>query len=151
MKSRLSAERVMNATADVVYHLVADYGNHHRPEGFLPPAFSDFEITRGGVGAGTELSWVVETAGQRRRMTARVSEPQPGRTLVETGPGIETTFTVEPQAAGTRVRFDTTIEAGGVEGLLSRLFAGRLLGRIYADELRRLEEHAWVHPPLVAP
>ena len=83
-------------------------------------------------------------------MKARVSEPQPGRTLVETGEDVETTFTIEPTRVRHRVRFDTTIEAGGVEGLLTRLFVGRLLRPIYADELRRLEDHTRVHPPLIA-
>ena len=135
----------MDAPADVIYHCIADYREHHRREGFLPPAFSDFDIQRGGVGAGTELRWVVDAGGRRRTVTATVSEPVPGRTLVQTGSGIDTTFTVEPIDRGARVRFDTVIDEGGLPGVLNRLFARRILGPIYEDELRRLEVHARAH------
>jgi hypothetical protein len=146
MKARVSAERLMNAPADVVYHCIADYRSHHRPDGFLPPAFEDFEIDEGGVGAGTRLHWVVVSGGTRRTVAATVSEPEPGRTLVETATGIETTFTVEPAAAGhSRVRFDTVIDEGGIQGILYRLFAGRIHGPIYEDELARLEAYAGSH------
>jgi hypothetical protein len=150
MKAKVSAERLINAPADVIYHCIADYREHHRPDGFLPPAFSDFEIHRGGVGAGTEVSWVVDAGGRRRPMTATVSEPEPGRTLVETGSGVETTFTVAPSGGGALVRFDTVIEVGGIEGFLNRLLVGRLLAPIYADELGRLDEHARAHRPMAA-
>jgi hypothetical protein len=146
MRARVSAERLMNAPADVIYHCIADYRSHHRPGGFLPPAFEDFEIDEGGVGAGTRLHWVVVSGGSRRTVAAEVSEPEPGRTLVESGSGIETTFTVERAADGrSRVRFDTVIDEGGLQGILNRLFGGRILGPIYADELARLEAYAGSH------
>ncbi len=149
MKVSLSAERLIDAPADVIYHCIADYREHHRPDGFLPPAFSELEIGRGGLGAGTELRWVID-AGRRRTVTATVSEPLPGRTLLETGSGIETTFSVEPTGGGARVRFDTIIEEGGLQGILNRLFAARILGPIYEDELSRLEDHAKAHPPMAS-
>ena len=90
MKARISAQRLIDAPAEVLYHCIADYVEHHRPEGFLPPAFSDLEILRGGVGAGTEVRWVINAGGRRRTVSATVSEPVPGRRLVETGSGIET-------------------------------------------------------------
>ena len=40
MKTRFGAERRIDAPAAVVYHCLADYREHHRPGGFLPPAFS---------------------------------------------------------------------------------------------------------------
>ena len=146
MKATVSAERLMHAPPEVIYHCIADYREHHRPDGFLPPAFSDFEIARGGVGAGTELSWVVEAGGRRRTVNATISEPEPGHTLVESGSGIETVFTVEPSGDGARVRFDTVIDDAGLQGILNRLFVARVLGPIYADELRRLEDYAKAHP-----
>jgi hypothetical protein len=146
MKATVSAERLMHAPPEVIYHCIADYREHHRPDGFLPPAFSDVEIARGGVGAGTELSWVVEAGGRRRTVNATISEPEPGHTLVESGSRIETVFTVEPSGEGARVRFHTVIDDAGLQGLLNRLFAARILGPIYADELRRLEDYAKAHP-----
>jgi hypothetical protein len=145
MKASISAERLIDAPADVIFHCIADYREHHRPGGFLPPAFSDLEIDRGGVGAGTELHWVLTAGGRPRTISATVSEPVPGRVLVESGSGIETTFTVEPAGGGARVRFDTVIDEGGLQGVLNRLFAARLLGPVYEDELIRLEEYAKAH------
>jgi uncharacterized protein YndB with AHSA1/START domain len=150
MKTRFSAERTIEAPPDVVYHCIADYREHHRPDGFLPAEFTDLRIERGGVGAGTELSWALEVGGRQRTVKATVSEPVPGRTLVETGSGIETTFTVEPAAAGTRVRFDTTIDQGGLQGIVNRLFAARLLRPVYEEELRRLDAYAVAHGPIAA-
>ena len=145
MKARFVAERCIDAPAAVVYHLLADYREHHRQGGFLPPAFEQLEITRGGVGAGTEYRLVMAVGGRRRAVSTSVSEPVPGHKLIETGSGIETTFTVEQTVDGAQVRFDTVFDEGGLQGLLNRLFAARVLGPIYDDELRRLEEHAKAH------
>lgn len=150
MKTFISAQRLVDAPADVVYHCIADYREHHRPSGFLPPAFSNMEIAQGGVGVGTHVSWLMTLAGRTRRAEAVISEPEPGHILVETGPEVVTTFTVEPAESGTLVRFDTVIDEGGLQGLLNRLLAPRLLRPLYADELSRLEEHARAHGPLAA-
>ena len=148
MQTRMSAERILDAPAHVVYHLISDYRDHHRagPVGFLPPAFTDLVVEQGGVGAGTVIRFAMKMAGRTQSMAAAVTEPDPGRVLVETGPGVVTTFTVEPEgAAKARVRFDTVMEASGLQGLLTRLFAPRMLRPIYADELNRLEHHAKAH------
>src|SRR3954451_863004 len=147
MRTTIAAERELDAPAPVLYHFLADYQTHHRPEGFLPPAFSDLEVLRGGVGGGTEARWVVD-AGGRRQITARLTEPQPGHTLLETADGLVTTFTVDPTANGARVRFETVIDEPGVRGVLTRLFAPRMLAPLYADELNRLGEYARAHGPL---
>jgi hypothetical protein len=113
--------------------------------------FSEFEIRRGGVGAGAEASWVVDVGGRKRTIMATISEPVPGRTLVESGSGVETTFTVEPSEDGrTLVRFDTVIDDSGLSGLLNRLFVARILGPVYEDELTRLQAYAQAHGGLEA-
>jgi len=147
MRTTIAAERLMDAPAEAIYHCLADYREHHRPGGFLPPAFSDLEILRGGVGGGTAYRLTMDLGGRRRAMTVSVDETVPGREMVETGTGLQTTFTVDPTDVGTRVRFETVMEQGGIQGVLSRLFAGRWLRPVYEDELRRLEEHARAHPP----
>ena len=54
-----------------------------------------------------------------------------------------TTFTVSPRGAGAHVRIATTWEgAGGVGGFFERLFAPRVLRKIYAEELDRLDAYA---------
>ena len=142
MKTTVTAERLMDVPPDVVYRCIADYREHHRPEGFLPPAFSDLRITRGGVGAGTEVSWALDLGGRRRTIAATISEPVPGHVLVETAADLVTTFTVEPAGRGARVRFETVLDARGLEGLAARLFVPRLVRPLYADELCRLEDYA---------
>jgi hypothetical protein len=143
MQTRVSAERVLDAPADVVYRCLADYHRHHRPGGFLPPAFHDMDILSGGVGDGTVFRLSTTLGGRTRSMIRHVSEPAPGRILVEANPQLRTTFTVEPAEGGrARVRFDTVLEAGGLEGVATRLFAPRLLRPVYADELERLERYA---------
>jgi hypothetical protein len=142
MQTTYTAERWMDAPADVIYRCLADYRQHHRPGGFLPDAFSDLEVLEGGVGAGSRVRWDVTTGGRRRTITATISEPQPGQTLVETADGLVTTFTVEPGPGGALVRFRTVFDEPGLSGLLTRLFAPRLLAPIYADELTRLERYA---------
>jgi polyketide cyclase/dehydrase/lipid transport protein len=142
MQTRLSAERTMAVAPDVVYGCIRDYEHHHRPEGFLPPTFSDMKVLQGGVGAGTVVSWAMDLGGRHETTTATITEPEPGHTLVETSATVVTTFTVEPTGDGALVRFDTIIDEPGVRGLLTRLFAGRLLRPVYDDELQRLEAYA---------
>jgi uncharacterized protein YndB with AHSA1/START domain len=142
MKTYFSAERVINAPADVVYRCLADYTRHHRPGGFLPPAFSNQQILSGGVGDGTVIRLSVSLGGRTNTMTARISEAEPGRVLVEDSQSVQTTFTVQPEADQSRVRFDTVLKAGGLEGLMNRFFAARLLRPVYTDELERLERYA---------
>ena len=142
MQTRFSAERSMSVPADVLYECIRDYEHHHRPEGFLPPTFSDMQVIRGGVGAGTVVSWAMDLGGRHDTTTATITEPDPGHVLVETSPTVVTTFTVEPSAGGAVVRFDTVIDEPGLRGVMTRLFAARLLAPVYDDELQRLEEYA---------
>jgi hypothetical protein len=142
MKTSLAAERIIGAPADVVYRCLADYTHHHRPGGFLPPAFSNQEVLSGGGGDGTVIRVRVRLAGRTTTLTSRISEVEPGRVLVEDSQSVQTTFTVLPEADRSRVRFDTVLEAAGLEGLMNKLFAARLLRPVYADELERLERYA---------
>jgi hypothetical protein len=142
MKTTFSAERVIDAPAEVVYRCLADYTRHHRPGGFLPPAFSNQEVLSGGIGDGTVIRLNVSLGGRTTTMTARISEPEPGRVLVEDSDHVRTIFTVQPEAGQSRVRFDTMLEARGLEGLMNRFFAARLLRPVYTDELERLERYA---------
>jgi hypothetical protein len=142
MKTSFSAERLIGAPADVVYRCLADYTHHHRPGGFLPPAFSNQEVLSGGIGDGTVIRVCIRLAGRTTTLTSRISEVEPGRVLVEDGQGVHTTFTVQPQADMSRVRFDTQLEAAGLQGLMNKLFAVRLLRPLYTDELERLERYA---------
>jgi len=139
----VSAEGAVGAPAEAVYRYIADMREHH-PH-FLPPAFSDFQVESGGVGAGTVTRFKLTAGGRTREYRTKVAEPEPGRILTEsdTGSSSVTTFTVSPQGAASRVRISTSWDgAGGIGGLFERMFAPRVLRGIYEDELKRLDAYA---------
>jgi uncharacterized protein YndB with AHSA1/START domain len=139
----ISAERKVEAPAETVYRYLADMHEHH-PR-FLPPAFSDFEVESGGVGAGTITRFKVTAGGRTREYRMNIAEPEPGRVLTEsdTNSSLVTSFTVTPEGDSSRVAISTTWEgAGGVGGFFERLFAPRVMRGIYADELERLGAYA---------
>ena len=127
-----------------VFQYIADMKNHH-PH-FLPPAFSDFEVLSGGVGAGTVTRFRFTAGGRTRDFRMTATEPEPGRRLVETDANSSsvTTFIVDPAPGGTsKVTIGTQWQgAGGIGGFFERMFAPRVMRSIYADELRRLDAYA---------
>jgi uncharacterized protein YndB with AHSA1/START domain len=140
-----SAERSIDAPADQVYSYLADMHQHQQ---FLPPAFSDFKIEQGGVGAGTVTSFKITAGGRTRSVRMQVSEPVPGRTLVETdtGSSLVTTFNVAPQGDKSLVSITTSWDgASGVGGFFERTFAPPAVRRLYAEALDRLAAYATAH------
>jgi uncharacterized protein YndB with AHSA1/START domain len=139
----VSAERRVEGTPETVYGYIADHQEHHQH--FLPPAFSDFQVEAGGVGAGTITRFKVTAGGRSRDYRMEVAEPEPGRVMTEsdTASTLVTTWTVTPEDGVSRVRISTTWDgAGGVGGFFERLFAPRVMRGIYADELERLNNYA---------
>jgi uncharacterized protein YndB with AHSA1/START domain len=141
-KVEASAERTIDAPAGQVYGHLADM---HQHPSFLPPAFSDFAVEEGGVGAGTVTRFAVTAGGRTRAYRMRVTEPDPGRVLVESdaSSSLVTTFNVEPQGGKSLVRISTSWDgASGIGGFFERTFAPRAMRRIYLDELDRLNAYA---------
>lgn len=140
---QVSSEGVVEAPPQDVYIYLTDMREHH-PR-FLPPAFSDFKVESGGVGAGTIFTVRMTAGGRSREYRMEVAEPEPGRVMTEsdTNSSLVTTFTVEPQDGGSLVRIESGWQgAGGVGGFFERLFAPRVLRGVYADELQRLNAYA---------
>lgn len=137
------AEEAIGAPSKSVYRSLADYRQHH-PR-ILPPAFSDFVVEEGGVGAGTIIRFKVRLGGRTRTSRQRVEEPQPGRILRERdvdGTTV-TTFTVTPDGKNSRVKIETTYDgARGIAGFIERLIAPRMLAKLYREELKRLDQLA---------
>src|SRR4051795_13542570 len=80
----VSAERLIDAPPDVVYHCLADYRAHHRVDGgFLPPTFTDLQVLEGGIGAGTVIQFWTRIGGRSATRVQEVTEPDPGRVLRE--------------------------------------------------------------------
>ena len=145
-RMQVSAERTVDAPADTVYRYIADMREHH-PR-FLPPAFSDFQVESGGVGAGTVTRYKLTVGGRTSEHRVTVAEPEPGRVLTESDAGSNavTTFTVVPEGGASRVRINSAWDsAGGINGVLERVFAPRMMRAVLTDELGRLDAYAREH------
>jgi hypothetical protein len=143
----VSTERSVDAPAETVYGYIADMREHH-PH-FLPPAFSDFRVESGGVGAGTVTRFTMTAGGRTREYHMKVAEPEPGRVLTESDANSSavTTFTVSPQDGASLVQISTAWDgAHGIGGFFERMFAPRVMRAIYTDELNRLDAYAREHP-----
>jgi len=144
----VAASRVISASAQVTYRLIADYqGGHQR---ILPDKyFGNLRATKGGYGDGTEIAFEMYPFGMKRatqQARARVTEPEPGRVLVETDldRGFVTTFTVDavgPSSA--RVEFVTSVpRKPGILGAIEKSVTTRLLSTVYDAELKQLDRVA---------
>jgi hypothetical protein len=138
-----SAAGPVAAPAETVYGYIADMREHH-PH-FLPPAFSDYHVESGGIGAGTVTRFKVTAGGRTREYLTTVAEPDPGRVLTESDAhsSMVTTFTVSPRGDASLVQISSAWDgAGGVGGFFERTFAPRVMHGIYADEIKRLDAYA---------
>jgi hypothetical protein len=136
-----SAARVIDAPAQRIYDIMADYRTGHRQ--ILPPQFLDYRVVEGGWGAGTVVSFKARAGGRERVYTMRVSEAIPGSVLVETDTqsSLVTTFSLTPVDDGRRTRAAIRTEwqgSSGIGGFFERTFAPLAMRRIYNDELDRL-------------
>jgi hypothetical protein len=139
----VTASALIQAPADRVYAILADYRDGH-PHVLPKPYFRSLEVEEGGVGAGTLIRCEMRLLGKTRTFRAAVTEPEPGRVLLETdeATGTATTFTVRPleTGEGTLVTIITELKTrGGLAGLLEGFLAKLLLRRIYVQELKLLE------------
>ena len=139
----VSSSRRIEAPPEIVYGIIADYVTGH-PQIIPPRYFRDLTVQKGGYGEGTEIAVTMTTLGRETRFTALVTEPIPGRVLVETAPaeGIVTSFRVEPitGAPGAVATIQTELPLRpGLGGSVERMVSAFVLRRIYREELRRLE------------
>lgn len=142
---RTQASHEIDARPEAVYNVLADYRTGH-PAILPKPEFGDLVVEAGGRGAGTIVRFTMNVLGTRRTFRQTISEPQPGRVLVEQDDAGEvvTTFTVEPLDGGKRSRVTITTEtraSPGLRGAMERLISPRVLGGLYRRELRLLEEY----------
>lgn len=142
---RITASRRVAAPAARVYDIIADYRDGH--PSILPRAFRNLQVDEGGRGAGTRFHMDVHAFGRKETMRATVTEPQPGRVLVEKylDRPTMTTFTVERGAHDGEaiVTFDTELESrSGVLGAVERWLSTAFLQRLYREELGNLDRVA---------
>lgn len=136
-------ERVIGAPAETVYAFLADYRDHH-PHILPTDNFFDVTVLEGDVGAGVLVAYRFLAGGRERSYRLRVSEPRPGMTLVERDElsTMVMTYTVTPEGDGATCHVKITGEwqsAGGVEGIMERVFAPSALRAIFERELALLD------------
>lgn len=138
----ITASREIAAPPQRVYALLADYREGHLK--ILPrPPFGELIVEKGGVGTGTVIRFTMRLGGRTQHFRAYVTEPQPGRLLVETDlqRGSLTSFSVDSLDGGLRCRVTISTQlpiGGGPLGMLQKYFVKRLLPPVYAKELELL-------------
>ncbi|HSK18580.1 MAG TPA: SRPBCC family protein [Longimicrobiales bacterium] len=137
----LSAAADIDAPPHVLYAILADYNEHH-PRILPRPPFESLTVEQGGTGAGTVIRVGIRLLGRLQSYRATVTEPEPGRVLVETNEnGYATSFTVDPRADGASatVTIATKLSGrGGISGAIERRFVTWLLRPVYTRELENL-------------
>jgi len=141
----IEASAVVAAAPGTVYGIISDYREAH-PRILPPRSFRYLVAEAGGIGAGTRIRYEMITFGRTRTFRAAITEPEPGRILVETDldGGPVTTFEVSPEGEGraARVTIVTEWETPGLQGWIEKLIAPPALRRVFAEELRLLEQVA---------
>lgn len=136
MKPQIArATKIINAPAELIYNIIADFRNQH---GHILPKqyFQALEVEEGGFGAGTITRFQMRLLGQTKHFRTLITEPHPGRMLIETDiqSGTPTTFTISPLAEenGIRVEISTELKSGSaVENFLGKF----MLQKVYRAEL----------------
>lgn len=142
-KIEVRAEHLVKAPADEVYRYIADYREHH-PH-FLPRAFSNLTVEKGGIGTGTVFSFDLRVAGRTTRMRVTVDEPDPGSVIKEISLESDhvTTFEVIPQGQACIVRIHSEwTPADGLQGWLERRIGSRKIAELLHEELINLDLYA---------
>lgn len=141
-KHIISASAIIPARRDRVYSLLANYKDGH-PR-ILPRQFTNLTVEQGGVGAGTVIRFQMSVFGRKQTFRAAITEPDPGRMLVETdldANGAVTTFTVSPSSApaDSNVTISTELPVRtGFPGKIERVLSTLFLRPIYVKELQNL-------------
>lgn len=144
-KIHAEATQVINARPEEIYEVIADYREGH--PAILPKAyFRDLVIEQGGRGAGTVVRFETVVWGAKTKYHSIVSEPEPGRVLVETEleQDLVTTFALEPLNGGTQTQLTITTDfasSPGLKGFIEKLTAPSLMRSIYKKEMQQLTEY----------
>lgn len=140
-----NSKRVIDVPPAEIYAVLADYNIHH-PQIMPASLFSDLVVEEVGVGAGTVFRITLSVAGKQQVLHMRVAEPEPGQVLTETNldSGSVTMFRVTPtnDGASTMAEITTNWDTGkNPLGMLDKLFTPHLMRRIFAQQLKNLEQY----------
>lgn len=136
---------VIDASPAEVYAVFADYRGSH-PQVLPKPYFGDLIVEKGGKGAGTVYRTSITVMGQTTEYYMDVTEPEPGRKMVETDRklGVVTSFIVDPVEGGMKSRVTLATDwtpRPGLVGWLERLSTPAFMRRLYTTELENVQEY----------
>jgi hypothetical protein len=142
---RTEVSRVINARPEAVYAVLSDYRVGH-PAILPKPYFTGLTVEQGGKGAGTIAKAEMNVFGVKQVYRLVVTEPEPGRVMVETDDkaGIVTTFTVDSVGDGSQSKVTISTDAktsAGFRGFMERLMNPPITRRIYNEELDLLASY----------
>lgn len=135
---------ILDAQPADVYATIADY-QHGHPNILPKESFYDLKVEQGDYGTGTIIRFTMKALGAELSFYQRVSEPEPGRVLVEqdidSPQHVVTTFIVTPvEHEKARVEITTTMNISpGIKGLMERIIVPILNPQVYRKELKLLE------------
>jgi len=146
MKAQIATvSRIVQAPTEPIYRIIADYRKEH-PRILPDKYFTYLEVEQGGYGAGTIINFSMRILGRTQTFRSLITEPEPGRWLVETDTksGMATTFQVVPtnNASLTEVIISTELKSRSwLEGQIAKF----ILKKIYRQELDLLADLAESH------
>jgi hypothetical protein len=150
----ITATKIIDARPEDVYGVFSDYVVAHNA--ILPrPFFTGMDVKKGGRGAGTEILVYTKALGQERHMFMVVSEPTPGRDLMETEPatGLVTHFIVEALNGGRQAKVTISTDfpiPAGFGGWLQKTIQAPLIRPVYLKELDNVAEYLRAKQPVLA-
>jgi hypothetical protein len=138
--------QVIDARPEEVHAVVRDYNVGH--PAILPKEFftKGLTVDKGGVGAGTVLHSSVTVMGREFPFRQIVSEPEPGRVIVETDldTGQYTRFIFEPLNSGRQTRVTIASEfppSSGFIGVMERFTKAPMVRKMFTKELQNLADY----------
>ena len=143
---KVKAAAVLEARPEDVYATIADYRQGH-PNIIPKESLYDLQVEQGGYGAGTIIRFKARALGVERSFYQRVSEPEPGRVLVEQDinsvHNVVTTFTVTPQEQGQKSHVEIShienASPGLLQGFIESVVVPIIMPPVIRKELTLLE------------
>ena len=139
-KIHVEESSIINARAETLYGIVADYEVAH--PAILPKPMDGLRVDKGGQGLGTELTILVNVFGAKSSFRQRVTKSEP-YTLIEESNidnDLVTRFYFDALPDGkTKVTISTDFTP---QNFVERLLNPMLMYSMYKRELRNLEAYA---------
>jgi hypothetical protein len=136
---------VLKARPEDVYATIADYRQGH-PYIIPQENLYDLQVEQGGYGEGTIIRFKSRMLGTEQSHRQRISEPEPGRVLVEQEidavQNVTDTFTVIPLEQGQKTHIEISVAmdvSSGFKGFIERIAVLSIFPSMLRKELKLLE------------